>query len=93
MRVATEPAIIAARRKAVEEAMWAGDRDTLDEIAGCTCCCYDHTWGHGCPAYQWGGCRGQGSVEEAEQIKAYAEWYAKLYGMSRDTFFNDRDGS
>jgi hypothetical protein len=73
--------------RAVRDAMLDNDQDTLQRIASCECCCYDHTFGRGCPAYAWGGCRGQGSVEEKEQIEGYAQWYGTLRDMTRDQFF------
>lgn len=50
------------------------------DAPACVCCCYDHTFGWGCPAYAWGTCRGQGSVEERE----YFEWFLALKGWTRE---------
>lgn len=77
----------------VRKALWAGDTDTLERIAACSCCCYEHTYGRGCPAYSWGACRGQGSSEDAEQLEKYAQFYMETRGMTRDQFFNRKDGS
>lgn len=70
-----------ASRKEIEAAIWAGDVDTLQEIAGCQCCCSEHTFGSGCPAYEWGGCRGQGIEEFKVQEREYARWYVQVIGM------------
>ena len=69
------------------EAVWAGDTDTLWEIAPCRCCCNEHTCGWGCPAYAWGGCRGQGMAEFEEDVEVWAKHYERFRGMSRDEFF------
>lgn len=70
---------------ALEEAMWAGDHDTLWELAPCICCCSEHTFEH-CPARQWDGCRGSGTMTRAE-IDEWAEHYRKHHGLTRDQFF------
>jgi hypothetical protein len=83
----TNPAAFA---KLLEAAMWAGDTDLLYEIAPCLCCCHEHTFGLGCPAYQWGGCRGQGSAEDpasAENLPSWLAHYKKFHGMTEDEFF------
>jgi hypothetical protein len=68
-------------KKQVEDAIWAGDMDWLDEHLHCECCCNEHT-GEGCPARLWGGCRGQGSMTRADE-----ESWARHYGMTLDQFF------
>lgn len=68
-------------RRAVDRAMWAGDVDELHRIAGCICCCVDHTFTTDCPAYQWGGCRGQDSVS-MDDVRGWA----KHYGMTVEKF-------
>jgi hypothetical protein len=62
------------------DAIWAGDLDTLEERAGCICCCAEHTFEH-CPARLWEGCRGQGALTRAD----IDEW-ARHYGMTREEF-------
>jgi hypothetical protein len=42
----------------IAKALWAGDLDTLHELAYCACCCAEHTLSD-CPARLWSGCRGQ----------------------------------
>jgi hypothetical protein len=66
--------------KWMEEAIWAGDMDTLSERAGCKCCCSEHTF-ESCPARLWGGCRGQGTPTRADM----EEW-AALYDMTLEEF-------
>lgn len=39
-------------RLALERALWAGDTDTLDELAHCRCCCHEHTF-EDCLAPLW----------------------------------------
>lgn len=74
-----------ASRKDIEDAMWAGDTNKLDEIAGCICCCHEHTFGH-CPARQWNGCRGQFTMTYADEAE-WAQHYEKHHGMSEAEFF------
>jgi hypothetical protein len=69
----------------LQEAMWAGDVDRLHELAPCVCCCEEHTFGSGCPAYAWGGCRGQGAAEQDH--RAWAEHYRQAHGMTSDQFY------
>lgn len=71
------------------EALWSGDMDRVHEIAGCICCCFDHTFDN-CPARPWGGCRGQGQVTKAERDE-WADHYAEHHEMTRDQFFNYND--
>lgn len=72
-----------------DRAIWAGDIDWLQRHRGCGCCCFDHTFGWGCPAYAWGGCRGQGSVEQMALVEGYAEHYVRLHGFaSREAFLS-----
>lgn len=75
-----------ATQIAIEEAVWAGDIDQLDALAGCICCCDEHTF-EGCPARLWHGCRGQGAMTRAEE-EAWAEHYRKFHGMPREEFFS-----
>jgi hypothetical protein len=70
----------------VHAALWAGDVDRLDEIAHCDCCCAEHTSGTCCPAYVWGGCRGQNTMT-LEEKDAWAAHYERFHGMPRDVFF------
>lgn len=74
---------IRAFKKIIEEAMWDGDSDLLDELAHCRCCCYEHTFGN-CPARLWFGCRGQGNLEE--EYDGWKEHYMKFHGMTAAQF-------
>lgn len=82
---------VLARR--MEVAMWAGDCDTLHEIADCNCCCGEHT-SPCCVARLWGGCRsnapyGWGPAEEFAELEAWIAHYARFHGMSRETFLGE----
>jgi len=68
------------------EALWAGDVDALQALAGCECCCWEHPYGSGCPAYQWGGCRGQSSMTRAEE-ESWVRFYEETRGMTRAEFY------
>lgn len=62
----------------IAQAMWTGDTETLNEIAHCICCCYEHTWTT-CPARFWNACRsglafGESSKREEDYFKN-PEWY------------------
>ena len=70
----------------VHEAMWAGDVERLDDLASCRCCCHEHTYGNGCPAYAWGGCRGQCTMTYEEE-ESWAAHYERFHGMTRDQFW------
>lgn len=67
---------------AIQDAMWDGDINRLDELAGCGCCCDEHFF-EGCPANFWGGCRGSGSITRSE----IAGWM-QHYGMTPEEFYN-----
>ena len=71
--------------KALDDAMWAGDVDRLQELAGCECCCSEHTYGPGCPAYVWGGCRGQGSLTR-DDYEGWKAHYMRFHGMTAEQF-------
>ena len=75
-----------AWRERVQEAMWNGDTALLHEIAGCGCCCDEHT-DEGCPARLWGACRGQDSLTRAD-LEGWIQHYEKTRGMTRDEFWN-----
>ena len=66
-------------------AMWEGDVDRLRELAGCDCCCADHTF-EGCPARTWGGCRGQDSMTRTEE-KSWLRHYVENHGMTEAQFY------
>ena len=66
-------------------AMWEGDLDKLNDLAGCDCCCSDHFFEH-CPARVWGGCRGQESLTREDYV-AWEDHYRKHHGFSRDQFY------
>lgn len=74
-----------AARKDIEDAMWAGDINKLDEIAPCRCCCHEHTFAD-CPARQWNGCRGQLTMTYADE-QAWARHYEKHHGMKEAAFY------
>jgi hypothetical protein len=65
-------------------AVWEGDLDKLNELAGCRCCCHEHNDGRGCPAYAWGGCRGQGHADDPEE---WCDFYIRTRGFTREQFF------
>lgn len=68
--------------------MWAGDVEKLDRIAGCGCCCNEHThlW---CDARYWGGCRsGYGPGESLEG--EIASWRVLYPHLSTDEFYGER---
>jgi hypothetical protein len=67
-------------------AIWEGDVERLWELAPCRCCCHEHTYGRGCPAYAWGGCRGQGTMTN-EDIESWARHYERFHGMTREQFY------
>ena len=69
------------------DAMWAGDLDTLDRLAGCDCCCDEHTHGRGCPAYAWGGCRGQGTDDPWDSEEEWYLFFSLTRGFTREEFF------
>jgi len=69
----------------IEQAIWAGDVDWLQEHYGCVCCCSEHTFGRSCPAFQWGGCRG-GTTDPRDEYEAWVRHYERFHGMSRETF-------
>lgn len=73
----------------LQDAIWAGDIDRLDELAPCQCCCADHTFGD-CPARQWNGCRGGTHDPTAERI-AWQKHYADRHGMSEAQFYGWED--
>jgi hypothetical protein len=66
----------------IERAMWEGDINKLDQLAGCVCCCSEHTF-ESCPARAWEGCRGSGTITRAE----IEEW-RELYDMTEAEFYN-----
>jgi hypothetical protein len=70
----------------VQRAIWEGDVDWLSENLPCACCCAEHTYGNGCPAYAWGGCRGQGSMSRQE-LASWQRHYAQFHGLSEDEFW------
>lgn len=72
---------------ALEQALWSGDIDTLNELAPCRCCCHEHTF-DGCLARAWFGCRGQFTMTHTEE-ESWARHYESAHGMTRDQFFND----
>lgn len=69
--------------RCIEDAMWAGDVDKLEELAPCGCCCHEHYF-LGCPAQAWGGCRGQGDM--CGEAAAWLAHYQKFHGMTEEEF-------
>jgi hypothetical protein len=67
------------QRTELEDAIWAGDVDTLCRLAPCECCCGDHTFEQ-CAARVWGGCRGQGSMTRADE-ESWARHYREHHGI------------
>jgi hypothetical protein len=63
-------------------AMRLGDTDYLYENYNCECCCSEHT-SSGCPARQWGACRGQETIDE----QSWAAHYREHHGMTEAEFF------
>lgn len=78
---------------AILAAMHRNDVDALRALAPCMCCCWEHTFGEGCPAYAWGGCRGYGSPHAASVRRSWQEHYAKHHGMDAETFYNRQERS
>jgi hypothetical protein len=74
----------AAFARELEDAMWAGDCDRLHELAGCRCCCWEHTF-EGCPARVWDGCRGSGMTTRAD-LESWMAHYERFHGLPRDQF-------
>ena len=74
----------------IEQAMWDGDENRLHELAPCICCCGEHTFREGCPAWAWAGCRGYGSTPPMTMKDA--EGWAKHYGITVDEFFANGAG-
>jgi len=70
----------------LEDAIWAGDVDTLNELVPCICCCAEHTFDH-CRARAWGGCRGGDELTPHAEAEVWAAHYAKFHSMSREEFF------
>lgn len=77
--------------KRLEEAIWAGDTNTLHELAGCVCCCDEHFF-EGCPARRWGGCRGQYSMTRSEQ-RSWQQHYERFHGMTEKQFYGIEERS
>lgn len=69
----------------LQELMWDGNTDKLFEIAGCDCCCGEHTF-ESCPARLWYACRGQESTPIADR-EAWVKHYQQHHGMTREEFF------
>lgn len=72
--------------RAIKRAMWACDTDTLNRLAGCICCCADHTFGSNCPAHRWGGCRGGSGFMCLGMSMDDVRGWAKHYGMTVEKF-------
>lgn len=45
------------------------------------------THGSGCPAYAWGGCRGQGSDDPWNDEEEWFAFYERTRGFTREQFF------
>lgn len=68
----------------INELIWAGDTEALDEIAPCRCCCAEHTFAS-CPARAWHGCRGSGTEISDDEWCAF---YMKTRGMTKNQFYS-----
>lgn len=79
-------------REQIEDAMWAGDLDTLQELAPCRCCCDEHTFGD-CEAREWGGCRGGSGPSWLEIERGYIEHYMIHHGMTMEQFYGEDESS
>ena len=66
---------------AIQEAMWNKDEETLSRLAGCGCCCGDHT-STCCPARIVGNCRGQGS-----ELQDPEYWRSHYSNLTDDEFY------
>ena len=71
--------------KELEDAIWAGDVDKLNELAHCGCCCDEHFF-EDCAARRWGGCRGQYSMTREER-ESWQRHYARFHGMTANQFY------
>ena len=80
------PAALADLPADLLRAIWEVDVDWLSEHFSCMCCCHEHTFGSGCPAYAWGGCRGQHTMSRQE-LDSWVRHYETAHGLSRDEFF------
>jgi hypothetical protein len=72
---------VARFKHVLTKAAWEGDVDRLDELAGCRCCCGEHTFSW-CPARLWNGCRG-GQVDQRTEEEAWRQHY----GMTEDEWY------
>ena len=66
--------------------MWDSDVEQLYGLAGCICCCAEHTF-ESCPARLWDGCRSGGATPQTDR-EEWAEHYRRFHGMSREEFFS-----
>lgn len=73
--------------RALQDAMWDGDIDTLDELAHCRCCCHEHTF-EDCEARRWYGCRGQGSMTRDDE-RSWLKHYQDHHGMTEAEFYGE----
>ena len=64
-------AITQELREQIQDAMFRGDVNRLDELAPCGCCCADHYF-LSCPAHLWMGCRGSYAPDRLEREKETA---------------------
>lgn len=71
------------RLLAIREAVYKGDSDSVYELAGCGCCCSDHTFSD-CVGRLVGICR-SGLPYGVSEHQDLTLW-AKHYGMSLDKF-------
>jgi hypothetical protein len=70
----------------IKRAMWEGDLDKLNELAGCECCCGEHTFSN-CPAREWDGCRS--GLKPGEHAMDDAEAWRAFYGMTNKQFYGE----
>ena len=74
--------------KKLQDALWAGDVDLLQELAPCVCCCDEHTHPY-CAARLWEGCRGgmPYGVSQRDEDRAWFKHYAEFHGMTENEFY------
>lgn len=76
---------VRAFRALLNEAMWDGSVQLLDDLAPCRCCCHEHTF-ESCPARLWHSCRGQGSMTYDDE-RSWLQHYVTYHGMTEDQFY------
>lgn len=73
----------------LEGAFWAKNKDDLHSLAGCDCCCHEHTFPN-CLARLWGGCRSARAYgDDRPTDQDDVEGWAAHYGVSLEEFTNE----